>query len=234
MKKITLLLAFVFALTAAYAQKLKGSGPLVEQDLRVENFTGISLNFSGDVFITQGDRYAVRVQGQQNLIDDLNTEIEDGIWKIKFKSRNVDYKSKFHVYITMPTLTYAKVNGSGAITSKGKFTNLDRLTAGVHGSGDLDLDIEADALTVKVTGSGDARFSGTANAVNVSLTGSGDYDGYNLRGKNCEAKLTGSGDIEIHATEFLLAEVIGSGDIDYKGSPQVKAKVRGSGDIDGN
>ena len=234
MKKITFLFAFLFAVTVSQAQKLKGEGPLVEQDLRVENFDGIALNFSGDVFITQGDRFEVRAQGQQNLIDDLNLNVEDGIWKIKFKSKSVNYKSKFHVYITMPTLTYAKVHGSGSITSKGKFRNLDRLEAGVHGSGDLDLDIEVDALTVKVTGSGDARLSGTANAANVNLTGSGDYDGYNLHTKNCEAKLTGSGDIEVYASDFLLAEVVGSGDIDYKGSPQVKAKVRGSGDIDGH
>jgi len=229
----TLLFCLAF-LTNINAQRLTGNGPIVTQDLNIADFTGVHLSFSGDVYLRQGNTQSVRVEGQQNLIDHLNTDVVDGVWKMKFNAKNVNYKSKFKVYITVPTLTYAKVSGSGDMNTQGKFTGLNDLVAGVSGSGDLVMDVECKTLSVKVSGSGDVEMSGNANDANIKVTGSGTYDGYEMKTRNCEASVTGSGDISTYASETLIANVTGSGDIDYKGSARVKAKVTGSGDIDGH
>lgn len=238
MKKLSilsvLLLSFLFVNTAA-AQKLKGEGPVVSQNLDVRNFTGIELSFSGDVFLRQGKEFSVRVEGQQNLISVLNTEVKDNIWKLRFNVDNVQmYKTKFEVYITMPTLDHIHVAGSGNVRTENRFTGLGDVYAGVHGSGDVYLHADCRNLTAKVSGSGDIRTSGSAEAGNLKVTGSGDYSGYDMRIKNCEAAVTGSGDIKVHASETLIASVRGSGDIDYRGNPSVQSKVSGSGDIDRN
>jgi len=237
MKNISSIFTLLFCLsifTNADAQRLTGSGPIVTQDLNLADFTGVSLGFSGDVYLRQGKTQSVRVEGQQNLIDHLNTDVVDGVWKMKFNAKNVNYKSKFKVYITVPTLTYAKVSGSGDMSTQGAFTGLNDLVAGVSGSGDLVMDVECKTLSVKVSGSGDVEMSGNANAANIRVSGSGTYDGYDMKTKNCEARVTGSGDISTYASETLIANVTGSGDIDYKGGARVKAKVTGSGDIDGH
>ena len=50
--------------------------------------------------------------------------------------------------------------------------------------------------------------------------------------KEVEAKVSGSGDMEISVTERLTARVSGSGDIKYKGKPSIEdIKVSGSGDV---
>ncbi|MGK0365373.1 MAG: hypothetical protein ACI85O_002439 [Saprospiraceae bacterium] len=237
MKNISSIFTLLFCvafLTNTNAQRLTGSGPIVTQDLDISNFTGVSLSFSGDVYLRQGDKQSVRVEGQQNLIDNLNTEINDGVWKLKFNAKNINFKSKFKVYITVPTLTYAKVSGSGNMTTQGAFTGLNDLVTGVSGSGDLVMDVECNTLSVKVSGSGDIEMQGRANAANIKVFGSGTYDGYEMKTQNCEASVTGSGDISTYASETLIASVTGSGDIDYKGGAGVKAKVTGSGDIDGH
>ncbi len=237
MKNINSIFTILFCLaflTNTHAQRLTGSGPIVTQDFDIAEFTGVSLGFSGDVYLRQGNMQSVRVEGQQNLIDHLNTEVVDGVWKMKFKAKNINYKSKFKVYITIPTLTYAKVSGSGNMTTEGAFTGLDDLVAGVSGSGDLVMNVECNSIAVKVSGSGDVEMKGRANAANIRVSGSGTYDGYEMKTQNCEANVTGSGDISTYVSETLIASVTGSGDIDYKGSPRVKAKVTGSGDIDGH
>lgn len=237
MKNISSIFTLLFCLafiTNADAQRLTGSGPIVTQNLDIANFTGVHLGFSGDVYLKQGNKQSVRVEGQQNLIDHLNTNIVDGVWKMKFNAKNVNYKSKFKVYITVPTLTYAKVSGSGDMNTQGKFTGLDDLVAGVSGSGDLVMDVECNTLSVRVSGSGDVEMQGNANAAKIRVSGSGTYDGYDMKTQNCEASVTGSGDISTYASETLIANVTGSGDIDYKGGARVKAKVTGSGDIDGH
>ena len=237
MKNISSIFTLLFCLsflTNIDAQRLTGSGPIVTQDLDIDKFTGVSLSFSGDVYLRQGNTQSVRVEGQQNLIDHLNTEVSDGVWKLKFNAKNINYKSKFKVYITVPTLTYAKVSGSGNMTTQGSFTGLDDLVAGVSGSGDLGMDVECNTLSVKVSGSGDVEMQGSANAAHIKVSGSGTYDGYEMKTQNCEASVTGSGDISTYVSETLIATVTGSGDIDYKGGARVKAKVTGSGDIDGH
>lgn len=235
MKTLFPLFTFIFLFSFSQdtlAQRLRGKGPIVEKSLNIQDFTGVHLSMSGDVYLQQGNRHSVRVVGQQNLIDVLNTEVEDGIWKIKFNTKNVNYNTSFKVYITMPTIEYAKVTGSGDMSTKGKFTNLDRLETAVSGSGDLNMDVECRVLTSQVSGSGDIVMRGSAQSANLRVSGSGDYNGYDLRMQNCEARVNGSGDIELHATETLVASVNGSGNIDYRGNPKVKARVTGSGDID--
>ena len=97
MKNISSIFTLLFCIafmTNADAQRLTGSGPIVTQDLSIADFTGVSLGFSGDVYLRQGNKQSVRVEGQQNLIDHLNTDVVDGVWKLKFNAKNVNYKRK--------------------------------------------------------------------------------------------------------------------------------------------
>ena len=53
-----------------------------------------------------------------------------------------------------------------------------------------------------------------------------------MKAKDVEAKVNGSGDVEVYASKSLYARVSGSGDIDYKGNPaNVDKKTSGSGDV---
>lgn len=236
MKNLSSIFTLLFCLslmTTVEAQKVRGSGPIVKQEINLSDFTGVELSFSGDVFLRQGKTQSVYVEGQQNLIDVLNTQVKDGTWNINFTARNVEMKDKFHIYITLPTLEYAQVSGSGDMSTNGMFTGLHDLRGGVSGSGDLELEVECETLSMKISGSGDVEMKGSTQAANLSVTGSGTYDGFDMTTKNCEARVTGSGDISTHASETLIASVMGSGDIEYKGNPRVKAKVTGSGDVTG-
>ncbi|MFD0975313.1 head GIN domain-containing protein [Salinimicrobium gaetbulicola] len=68
----------------------------------------------------------------------------------------------------------------------------------------------------------------------VTLTGSGDiYSADEIRSKNFEIKIVGSGDVKLFVTaKDATAGVTGSGDIELKGSAEnFDCKVTGSGDI---
>ena len=83
-----------------------------------------------------------------------------------------------------------------------------------------------------VTGSGDLTLRGKTTQLKTSVTGSGDFHGYKLDAIDVDAKVTGSGDIEIICNGNLKARVTGSGDIEYKGAPKTEdSKVMGSGSI---
>ena len=230
-KAITLTILLAATLCIAHAQKITGEGAIVEKEISVSDFTGVSLGFSGDIYLTQGSAYKVVVKAQQNIIDNIKRNVKDGVWHVGFE-KNVRSHKGVKVYITMPTLDHASVGGSGSIISESKFTGLGDLKAAVSGSGNVKLDVEADEIRGGISGSGKVALKGQASRLDMDISGSGDIDAKDLRVQSCDISISGSGDAVVWATEELDAAISGSGDIRYKGdAAKVRARVSGSGDV---
>ena len=232
MKRILTLVALTaFAFTSVNAQKISGEGSVVKKEIDVDGFTGVSLGFAGDVYLTQGSSYNVVVEAQQNIIDNLKREVRNGVWYVKH-DKNVKNSKGVKVYITMPTLDYASVAGSGNLITETKFTGLGNLKATVSGSGNLKLDVEASDVTGGISGSGKIVLKGTGSSLDMSISGSGDIYAEDLKVEDCDVAISGSSNAKVWVTGDLDASISGSGDIRYKGdAPKVRARVSGSGDV---
>ncbi len=233
--KLLFLALTLFTISSLNAQNwwknsVKGEGPIVKKTINLDNFTGFSLSNSGNVYLRKGNTQSVEVETHQNLIDILNTEIKDNNWKIKFE-KNVRNLKTFNVYITIPTLTKAYISGSGDIKSENKFSGLGELMVGISGSGDINLDIDAQKVFTKISGSGDIDLKGSAKDLEVKISGSGDIKAYNLNAENCKVSISGSGNVGVNASEELYVRTSGSGDVYYTGRPRVNSKTSGSGDV---
>lgn len=234
--KIVAIFTLTFAIaTSVTAQNwnwgsVRGEGPVVKETLNVDNFDAFTLAFSGNVYVKQGNTQSVVVEGQRNIIENIRTDVSGSHWKIRF-DKSVRKHEGVNIYITVPTLTQANISGSGNVRSEGRFTGLGDFKTWVSGSGDIVMDIEADAISSGVSGSGDIKLSGTGNSLDISISGSGDVSAENLRVENCTVKISGSGDSSVHATGSLEVRVSGSGDVKYRGNPKVNAKMSGSGEV---
>ncbi len=240
MKKVKLSFAILFAIltisNSVSAQKwwgsgITGEGETIKKELDVDNFQGISLQFSGDVIITQGSTFKVVAEGQENIIDNIETDVNGKIWEIEFHNSVRNHKG-VNIYITMPVLTKAYISGSGDISTTNHFPEVEEFHAGVSGSGDLRLDVDAHELTSKISGSGNIDIKGKAENLEVRISGSGDVDAYELDAEHVEISIAGSGDCKVAANQSLDIRVAGSGDVYYKGNPsKLKSSVTGSGDV---
>ncbi|MBL7792744.1 MAG: DUF2807 domain-containing protein, partial [Saprospiraceae bacterium] len=122
---------------AASAQKwgyVKGEGPVVKQELNLDDFHSIGLSISGTVYLSQGNTQKVVVEAQQNIIDLLKKEVKNGNWNIGFQKNGGNYE-KVKVWITVPTLKALSLAGSGDIITKTAFNGLDNLKMDIAGSG---------------------------------------------------------------------------------------------------
>jgi len=209
---------------------IKGEGPIIEKTLDVSDFTGVSLGISGNVILKQGNQTSVVVEGQQNIIDNIQTDVYGDVWRIRY-DKNVRNHKRVTIYITMPTLTEAYVSGSGGMKSKGAFSNLGDLELAVSGSGKLSLDVDAKTIESAISGSGDIHLAGNSHEMEVQISGSGELEGFNMQTKDCNIRISGSGECEISVAENLEVKVSGSGDVFYKGNPRVRSKISGSGDV---
>jgi len=228
----------------------RGSGDVVTEQREVSSFERIRLECSADLLITIGDELSVSVTTDDNLQDNIITEV------ISRQTLLVDsdgsYRSRRGVLveITVPELTLVEVDGSGDV----EITGLNNRTFEVEldGSGDIEfggkideLDIELDGsgqivvndltsevVNIRSHGSGDIEIRGQTELLEISMHGSGDIDARRLKAVDAVVRIHGSGDAEIYAETDFDGAVYGSGDIDVYGNPEnLDRHVSGSGDI---
>ena len=225
------MLAFAAILTSCDegGRCLKGEGDTETRALSISRFEGVRVSGSTRVFITRGDRQRVEVKGQPNILDELETAVEDGVWEIAFNRCLRDHET-VAVYITVPELTSASVGGSGYVELEDEFRS-DDFDASVSGSGDLKLRLDTDRLTSRISGSGTIRAAGEADRHDISISGSGNNNSFDLRAKETEVDISGSGQAEVNVRNSLDVEISGSGRVYHKGNPRVRADVSGSGKV---
>ena len=235
----TLLVVFILlGLTTTQAQwgnqKVKGNGNVTTITRSTSDYDSLRLSGWMDFEIVEGTEGKITIEGESNLLDYIITEVEYNGLVIKIENGvNLSPSRNKTIKITIPiqSINEVALAGSGDVKSNTTITT-DNFESKVSGSGNINLDVDANKVDVTVTGSGDITLTGNTKNLEVTVTGSGDFDGERLNADYTEAKVTGSGDIVVIANKEIEARVTGSGDIKYKGNPEkVNKKVTGSGDI---
>ncbi|MCX7548311.1 DUF2807 domain-containing protein [Xanthomarina sp. F1114] len=233
MKKI-ILIAAVLLSTYSYAQKIKGNGNLTTQTRTTGNYDGIKCYGSFDYILVAGNEGTITLEGEENLLDYIITEVNGNDLIVKQKDRvNLRPSMNRTIKITIPfkDISTVSLSGSGDLwnTHTISATNFE---AHLNGSGDLSLTLAANTVKSSLSGSGDLTLKGQTDSLKVNVSGSGDFEGSKLASNHTDVSLSGSGDAEVVSNISLKARVSGSGDIEYKGNPtQEDTRVSGSGSI---
>lgn len=209
---------------------VEGNGPTITQELILDDFTKIKLKISADVYLSQGSEQKVEVEGQQNIIHQLDLDVNGETWEIEFDDcvRNHD---GLKIYIIIPEIKELNISGSGEIYSENDLAVGD-LRLRISGSGDMDLSIsESTGIDTKISGSGEIKLQGFADQFELAISGSGDYEAFDLETADGEIKISGSGDAEVRVTDELDVKISGSGDVYYKGNPVLDVDISGSGSV---
>ncbi|CAA9200358.1 head GIN domain-containing protein [Flavobacterium collinsii] len=215
-------------------KKIKGNGNVVTETRTTSDYNAIKVSGFFDVDLVAGKEGKIIVKGEQNLLSAIKVEVEDNVLKV-YTEKGVNLSpslgKKIEVTVPFETISALTLSGSGDVQSKDPIKS-DKFLAKLSGSGNFNLAVNSTDLELNLSGSGDVSLKGnTANFV-TKLSGSGDIDAANLKSKNTDVTISGSGDIRVNCTESLTARVSGSGDIRYSGSPEKRdVKVSGSGSI---
>lgn len=195
-----------------------------------------AVKFAGsfDYVLVSGTEGKIKIEGEENLLQYIITEVKNGTLSIRTENRiNLQTSRNKTIKVTVPfeAIDAVSLSGSGDVWNE-SVISATNFKASITGSGDVTLEVEATAIDASVTGSGDLTLKGKTNSLKASVTGSGDYKGSNLSANDVDVSVTGSGDAKVVCHGHLKARVSGSGDIKYTGSPKTEdSKVAGSGSI---
>jgi hypothetical protein len=224
-----MILVVFFSVSSCFSM----SGDVKKEKRDVGTFEQIGLSISADLYLTQGTVTEVIIEGPDNVLEEIKTEVSNGKLTIRYDNRIFSNYPRIKVYITVPVITGLSISGSGDIIAESSIET-DDIDFRISGSGDINLgDLKAENATVGISGSGSVTLSGSGNLKNLklSISGSGNLDSENLATDSFTAKISGSGNCRVQVNSTLKASVSGSGKVYYSGRPVIDASISGSGKV---
>jgi hypothetical protein len=213
-----ILTAIASAIIFCSCHAVTGSGNIKTQTRHLEQFDGVKTSGSIDVEITNDDKQLVTVEADDNILQYVITDVENGLLTVHLRSNQVYHDINVKVYISTPTLNRLYSSGSGSITARDTLTN-EEIKFEASGSSDIDAVVDAPVVSVRSSGSGTIKLRGRTRDLNCRVSGSADVKGSELLSENAEVTVSGSGSAHVFASVSLNAKASGSGDIYYAGNP---------------
>jgi hypothetical protein len=196
---------------------LRGSGKVVVEQRELTSFNRISIAISGNVTMKPGEKEAIRIETDENLLRYILTEVRNDTLFVNFSKevRNFQLSEPNRISLEFKELGGLETSGSSDV----KFDSLvgGHMVIKLDGSGDIEIDrMKVDCLLVDLSGSGSIRLEDVqTDSLDIALGGSGDVQ------------------IDKLATGEIDVEILGSGDVKLAGrAKEQKINIPGSGDYD--
>lgn len=213
-------------------KRIKGNGNVVTKTRTTENYNGVSVGSSFDVVLFKGKEGNITIEGEENIIPYIITEVDGDLLKVKYKKNtNINTTKRLTVSVPFKYIEKVSLGGSGNIKSE-DVIKTNELAIGLGGSGNIKLMIDAREVTAKIGGSGNIKIGGTAEELECSIAGSGSVKAYELKTNIATVTIAGSGNVRTTVSNRIKAKVVGSGNVYYKGNPsKIDSRSVGSGDV---
>ena len=188
-----------------------GSGKLVSQTRIVEECNGLVVQNIGNVYITQDENQTVRVEADDNIIDNVITIKEGENLLVGLKDGSYSNITP-RIFVSLKNINELTINGAGNIVT--------------------DSDIQSSSMGCIINGAGNLTLNGNCNYLSCVINGAGNISAQNYLAKYCNAFVNGAGSITVNVSEELNASVDGAGSIIYFGNPPiVYTSINGLGSI---
>jgi len=213
-------------------KRIRGNGVTASENRMVDDFTGVKIKGGMDITVTQGPEHSVKIEGDENLLKYIDVVRHGNMVEVSTKEGiNIDPRAGLRIYVTAPVFEQLQIAGSGDMKSQNTLTSNGTIEAGITGSGDMDLKVDAPMVITHISGNGDIVMNGTTRHFQTRISGSGDVKCYGLLSETTDVDIAGSGDVQVSASKQLNVDIKGSGDVRYKGSPAISQSIKGSGSI---
>lgn len=219
------------AASAAGWSKVRGSGRVVKVQRSVGGFSAVSLELPATVDLIQGRIEGLTIETDDNLVDLIDTVVERGVLRLRFKDRQVSVDSQgIRISLQARALEALSIGGSGTLRAS-QWAG-PKLGCALAGSGRFSFErLDTDSLVLSLSGSGDFEAAGRADSLEVRMAGSGDLRVPGLSARKAVLAMAGSGDATVWARDSLTVNAAGSGDVAYYGDPVLVQSVLGSGTV---
>jgi len=233
--KITLLLFIGIIVSSCNVDfninQVQGNGNVVTKQRSVSrDFNGVKGASGIDVYLTQGDRNEIVVEADENLHELIETEVENGMLKIR-SNKNIGRAKAKKVHVTYTSINHIKAS-SGADVIGNSLIKGEHITLDSSSGADLEVEVSAKELYAESSSGSDLKITGQTLTLMANASSGSNINARQLKAINCKAKASSGADITVHVKEQLEGKASSGGDIKYYGNPTaVSSKDGYSGSV---
>lgn len=207
----------------------KGNGKVVKETRKISgDFTQVSASEGLMVYVTQADDFKIDVEADENIIDLIATDIENG--KLSIHARENIGQATKKVYVSLPEVSALKGSSGSQLLTENHIES-DKLEVDGSSGALIQLELIAGNLDIDASSGANLTISGTANRAQVDVSQGGNINATKLNTKTCDAEASSGGNLKIQVSEALTADASSGGNIGYSGNPQLQEKKSVSGSV---
>ena len=202
------------------------------EERTVSGFSGIDIRSFGRVFLTQGDSESLVIEGRDNLVPLVKTNVRNGVLVIEMDA-NIDVFHKDMQELLTFTITLKDLNSldvSGLAGIEMNTLSTSSLDVNMSGAGQLQLwELAADEVSINLSGLGQVEIAGEVSHANIDISGAGEVKAPDLKCQTAEVNIPGLGSATVWVTDTLTGSISGGGSVSYYGNPTTNTDSTGLG-----
>lgn len=214
MRKVNILAAFLLTCMLYACEFKSGSGVMETQTRNVSAFTGIEVSDGLEVILEKGAQN-VRVEADDNLINDVVTEVSGSVLKIYFDGNSLN-DSDIKVYVTVDDLTEIRASASAEIKIEGIYRTTSLKCTASSGA-EIEGEIDAPEVVLTASSGSDIKLLGRARSVQATASSGSEIDAINLKAEDAEVTVSSGAKIEVFSSIRLNAAASSGGKVEYTG-----------------
>ncbi|PVW17437.1 head GIN domain-containing protein [Marixanthomonas spongiae] len=229
---IIVLLAFFGCDSDKGLNCFQAAGDIIQEEFTVDTFSKITVWERTQLFIKQGDTQKVVVETGENLLNDIEVHVKDGVLNLRNTNGcNLvrDY-GLTKVYVTTPNIDRIRNSSGLAVEGIGtlSFPNLSLISEdqenedAYHIDGDFKLDLQVENLQIVANGLSNFFLSGTATKANFGIyAGDSRIEAANLIVGELSVFHRGTQDMIVNPQEAIRGKLVSLGNVVAKNRPPI-------------
>ncbi len=213
-----LLNALFFSSCIFIGPSVKGNGDVVEERREVGNFNEIKTSRGMNVYLSQGTNQKVLVEADSNLMDAIETKVDDSTLVIT-TSKNIRRSKSLKVFVTAPQINNIRTTAGSNVYSENQLKT-EKLELTASAGSNMRLDVDANNMDVSATAGSNINIEGKSEVFTAKATSGSNIKAEDLTVEDCNARTTSGANIWIHVNSKLDGKASSGGNIFYSGNPK--------------
>ena len=229
MKQIIFLLITFF--TFSSCRYITGSGNIVSETRKVENFDGISVGGSFEVEVKIGDVTEVIVEADDNIIKYIKTSVSGNILKIRTEDLHNYSDVHMKIFITTPALNEIKASASAGVMVKDVLVSKGKLSFNASSAGSIKAAVDAPEIETDASSGATVNVSGKTKIYTAKASSGANMKTNDLLSEITTVKTSSGASAHVHASVNLNAAASSGSSITYHGAATVNNSVSSGANI---
>lgn len=216
---LTLFISLILSTSCIFTgPSIRGNGNVVEENRKTGSFDEIVVSRGMNVYISHGNYTKVKVKADENLLEAIETNVEDNTLKIT-ATANIRNATVKKVFVIVPHISKIKSSSGSNVFSETElpYSDLDLLCSA---GSNMKLKVNSEDLDVSASAGSNMMLEGTARNITGSASSGSNIKAKELKTKTANVKVSSGANFWISVNNKLEASASSGGNIFYYENPQ--------------